>query len=538
MEDNAVYAWLMQRAIIYARISQDRTGAGLGIDRQFTECEEYAAAHGLQVVGRLADNDISAYSGKPRPSYQELLERIRKGECEVVLTWHTDRLHRVPSELEEYIIASEQHGVGTQTVRAGMLDLATPAGRFMARQLGAIARYESEQKGERVSAKRRQAALAGQWQGGPRPFGWSIIKETNEHGRVHHNITINEKEAELVRWAFQAVLEGKPISGIVAHFQRSGVPSTRGNGWRHSTIRTLLQRTRNCGIESLKGAELGKSQFPPLVDEGTFRAVQRILKDPKRKTQDDNRVKHLLSGIARCHCGEPLVSSKASAGAPQYSCISYRFPATRRKDVRHVSRRTEELDAHVEERWPYIVYGPGSALRVHAPARAEDRRRTEEELTKLRSQQDDLIDMWANGVLERKQFERKNVELRGQVGKLEQELADMTEQSQLLPDLHTSQIAAYWQTLDVLEKRKLLRQSVDITCYSTDGRRFQNLEEPWKYVDIKPLPIAEGKQRIIYVKPTIEPIYEEWEPESAGLPAGTPAPWPPRRLEAIGEEPS
>ena len=64
----------MRRTIIYARISQDRTGAGLGVDRQFTECEEYAEQHDLQVIDRLADNDISAYSGKRRPAYQELLD--------------------------------------------------------------------------------------------------------------------------------------------------------------------------------------------------------------------------------------------------------------------------------------------------------------------------------------------------------------------------------------------------------------------------------------------------------------------------------
>ncbi|MGQ1796990.1 recombinase family protein [Kocuria oceani] len=69
----------MQRAIIYARISQDRTGAGLGIERQFTECVEFAEQHGLQVVERLADNDISAYSGKRRPGYQELLDVPSQG---------------------------------------------------------------------------------------------------------------------------------------------------------------------------------------------------------------------------------------------------------------------------------------------------------------------------------------------------------------------------------------------------------------------------------------------------------------------------
>ncbi|WP_312794535.1 recombinase family protein [Kocuria sp.] len=274
----------MRNAIIYARISQDRQGAGLGVDRQLVECQEYARAHDLRVIETLTDNDISTYSGKRRPGYEELLSRIRGSKAEVVLVWHTDRLHRSPKELEEYIDACEAGGVQTLTVKAGKLDLATPHGRLIARSLGNLARYESEHKGERIKAKRRQAALAGVWQGGARPFGWEIIKETDEHGQVRNVPVLKEDEAQLVRWAFQAVLEGKSISAIVAHFERSGVPSVRGNGWRHSTGRSLFARTRNCGIESLDGEEMGPSTFPAIVDEGTFRAVRSILKRPNRKS--------------------------------------------------------------------------------------------------------------------------------------------------------------------------------------------------------------------------------------------------------------
>ncbi|MFF0989553.1 recombinase family protein [Kocuria nitroreducens] len=507
----------MKRAVIYARISQDRTGAHLGVSRQLSECEDFAQGRNIQVVDRLTDNDISAYSGKPRPGYEELLQRIRDGSVDEVLVWHTDRLHRSPKELEEYIDACSVHGVQTQTVKAGELDLATSTGRLIARQLGSLARYESEHKGERVKAKRRQAALAGQWQGGARPFGWQIRKETDEHGGVRNVPVIDETEAELVRWAFQAVLEGRPISSIVAHFQRSGVPSARGNEWRHSTVRSLLGKTRNCGIESLHGEELGLSTFPALVDEGTFRAVQRILKDPKRKSQDDNRVKHLLGGIAKCHCGMPMVAGNTGRGARQYVCESYRFPETRRKDISHVSRRLEELDAHVQRRWPHIIYGTGSALRLHAPGRAEDRQQVEKELTKLRAQQDELIDMWSEGSLTRRQFEAKNAEFGSAIDKLEDQLADLAQTSEFLPDLQPNQAAAYWETLDVLQKRALLKQSVEIICYPTGGKRFSKLENAWEYVRIEALPATAENQRIIYWNPTVEAQYDESDPMFSGV---------------------
>src|SRR5829696_8102553 len=135
---------LRRRAAIYTRISQDRTGAGFGIERQETDCRALAERLGWEIVAVHADNDLSAYSGKPRPGYRALLADLRAGVADAVVVWHTDRLHRHPSELEEYIQTCEPRGVPTQTVKAGPIDLATPTGRAVARTVGAWARFEVE----------------------------------------------------------------------------------------------------------------------------------------------------------------------------------------------------------------------------------------------------------------------------------------------------------------------------------------------------------------------------------------------------------
>jgi site-specific DNA recombinase len=66
-----------RRAAIYCRISRDRIGAGLGVERQETECRELAARLGWTVAVVYVDNDISAYSGKARPGYRALLEDLK-----------------------------------------------------------------------------------------------------------------------------------------------------------------------------------------------------------------------------------------------------------------------------------------------------------------------------------------------------------------------------------------------------------------------------------------------------------------------------
>lgn len=95
-------------AVIYARISQDRTGPGLSTARQIQDCRELAVRLGLAVTGVFTDNDViaSSYCRKPRPEYQAMFGR--SPTVDAVLIWHADRLHRQPIELEEYVRLVQQ----------------------------------------------------------------------------------------------------------------------------------------------------------------------------------------------------------------------------------------------------------------------------------------------------------------------------------------------------------------------------------------------------------------------------------------------
>src|SRR5215469_2991704 len=160
-------------AAIYVRISQDRGGAGLGVERQ--ELESRALADRLEwtITKVYCDNDMSAFSGRRRPDYEAMLADIEAGLINAVIAWHPDRLHRRAAELERYIGVCETHGVANQTVTAGMWDLSSPSGRMVARQLGAVAAYESEHKSERLRSARVQQARNGRHHGGIRPYGYA-----------------------------------------------------------------------------------------------------------------------------------------------------------------------------------------------------------------------------------------------------------------------------------------------------------------------------------------------------------------------------
>ena len=90
------------RAAIYVRLSHDKTGEGLAVERQEQDCRQLAAEHGWHVEHVYSENSISAFNGKRRPAYEQLAD-IAEGHVGVVIAWSHDRLNRRPSELERYV---------------------------------------------------------------------------------------------------------------------------------------------------------------------------------------------------------------------------------------------------------------------------------------------------------------------------------------------------------------------------------------------------------------------------------------------------
>src|SRR5215207_4469590 len=91
-----------RRFAIYTRISRDRVGAGLGVERQLGDCRELVSRMGGETVLTLSDNDLSGMGHKHRPGYESLLQAMRSGQIDAVAVWHGDRLTRSMVELETY----------------------------------------------------------------------------------------------------------------------------------------------------------------------------------------------------------------------------------------------------------------------------------------------------------------------------------------------------------------------------------------------------------------------------------------------------
>lgn len=393
------------RAGIYARISSDPTGRGLGVARQEADCRRLAQDKDWHVAHVYVDNDISATSGKRRPEYEQLLDDLDTRRITAVCVWDLDRLHRRPIELERFLDLADRRDVALASV-GGEVDLATVQGRLVARLKGAVARAEAEQIGRRVSRKLVEKAEAGAPHG-RRAYGYRRVAELDDHGRRRSRDEVDEDEAAVVIDIAKRLISGDSLRSIVAELNGRGVPSPNGGQWRPVQVRHVVTRKRNVALRVHRGQVIGPAAWPPILDCEMFDAVQAVLADPARKTTVGAARRHLLSGIARCGpCGQPTrvahIGKHLVYRCTGRSCVSRDRDAVDDLVVRVVLGRLSMTDA--------------AALFADDDEAVREAR---QEAAQLRARLDGAADQYAEGRIDAQQLSRITERLRPRLTELE-----------------------------------------------------------------------------------------------------------------------
>jgi site-specific DNA recombinase len=298
-------------AAVYVRISDDPTGEGLGVARQERECRALCKRNGWKLAEVFTDNDTSAYRKRRRPAYERLLDALKSGAVGAVVAWHPDRLHRSPVELEEFIAVIDACGAEVATVSAGNWDLSSPSGRLVARQLGAVARYESEHKAERHRLKHDELFRDGKPAGGDRCFGFGP-----------DNITHVPVQVEAIRWAAQHLLDGGSLRSVCSTWNTQGLSTTFGNPWQPWVVKRLVTSAKVGGRRERDGVTVD-AVWEPILPWETVQRLRVVLTDPARRRNLHSRRYLLTGGVAVCGlCGKGLVARPKGDGRRCYVCAS------------------------------------------------------------------------------------------------------------------------------------------------------------------------------------------------------------------------
>lgn len=299
-------------AVIYCRISSDQGRDSVGVSRQEVDCRVVARRLGLRVAAVLVDNDFNAYSGVHRPGYAALVELVTEGRVQAVIAWHPDRLHRSLRELEEFITLVDTANIEVHTVAAGDVDLSTPVGRMVARQLGTFARYESGHRSERVKAAHRDLARRGRYGGGARPYGYDQVRDQAGRAVGDGTLVVVPDEAKLIREAARRVIAGETASAVCSDFNARGYTTSTGGRWHIDTLRNMLVSPRLVGLRVHHGEVVGRALWPPILTDQQHQLLRQRL--DRRRTHQQRAGHHLLAE-RRLHGGMIGAASLTCASA-------------------------------------------------------------------------------------------------------------------------------------------------------------------------------------------------------------------------------
>jgi site-specific DNA recombinase len=383
------------RAAVYCRISRDPRGDLLGVQRQEPPCRELCARLGWEVVDVYTDDDLSAYNGKHRPAYEQMLEDLRAGRVNAIVAWAADRLTRRPVENEAIIDLAERLGVKLATV-GGEYDLATPSGRLHFRQLGIIARYESEHRAERLRLKHEQLARAGKLHGsGGRPFGYE-----------HDRLTVRETEAALVREAVQRLLAGESVRTVIRNWNARGITTATGKSWRNSALTRMLRSARIAGKREHHGVVVADAVWPAIIAPAEHEQLLAVLDGRARAWGPAGTVvrRYLLTGFLVCgRCGAKLVAQPRMDGVRSYACAVGKG----RLGCGRTTRLAEPLEAYVRDAVIAALDSPELLVALEAVREDAADDAVDGLLNRLRATETQLEDLgrdYADGLVIREAF--------------------------------------------------------------------------------------------------------------------------------------
>jgi DNA invertase Pin-like site-specific DNA recombinase len=204
------------RALLYVRVStEEQSLSALGQEAQIATLTAEAERRGweIEVISEVG----SGKSLTGRPLLREALDRLDRGEAQILAAARIDRVARHTADALAIVERADRHRWDLVTLGEGSIDTSTPAGRFALTIVAAAAQLERDL----IAARTREALAAKRARG-------------EEMGRP---VTLAPEVRDRIgaEWA-----AGRNLTQIAEGLAADGIPTARGGIWRPNTIKRVL----------------------------------------------------------------------------------------------------------------------------------------------------------------------------------------------------------------------------------------------------------------------------------------------------------
>jgi len=262
--------------VLYARKStESEERQVLSIDSQITEFHALAEREGLEIVAMKRESHSAKETGC-RPIFNEIVEEVRAGKYNGILTWAPDRISRNAGDLGK-IVDLMDAGILHEVRTFSQTFSNNPNEKFLLMILGSQAKLENDNRGINVKRGLRTRCEMGLWPG-VAPVGYTNQKHMDKKCQV----IIDPDRAPIVKKMFEKMAYEQWSGRKIYHWLRFELNfHTRGNKpLALSNIYRTLQNTFYYGIFEYPrdSGNWYQGKHEPIVSKELFEKVQEQLK--------------------------------------------------------------------------------------------------------------------------------------------------------------------------------------------------------------------------------------------------------------------
>ncbi len=277
------------RVCAYARVSTEKEEQLNSYNSQLKYYEEKIKSNSdWKYVGIYADEGITGTLDYKRDGFMKMMQDATQNKFDMIITKSISRFGRNTVDTLKYVRLLKEKGIAIyfEEERINTLQI---SGEIMLTVLSAMAQQESENISSHVRLGLKMKKDRGELIGYNGCYGYNYNLETKE-------ITINEDEANIVRYMFERYVEGVGSSTIAKELTAKGIKTPKGGTkWCESTIRGILKNEKYIGdvlmgktftidpISHKRLSNLGeadkhylKEHHQPIISKELFDRVQEI----------------------------------------------------------------------------------------------------------------------------------------------------------------------------------------------------------------------------------------------------------------------
>ena len=313
-----------KRVCAYARVSSGSEAQGESLENQTTYYQNLIEANPeYEFAGVFADQGITG-TKENRPEFQKMLELVRKGHIDLILTKSISRFARNTTIVLELVRELKMLGVEVVFEKEQISSLSGD-GELMLTVLSSFAQAESKNVSDNLKWRYQRKFQNGELAINATRF---LGYDKNKQGEL----VINPAQAEVVKRIFEAALAGQGSFVIARQLNEEGVATVAGGKWYSSTVLGILKNEKYRGDAKLQKTyrkdHLGKKKcrnhgevdsfyiennHPPIISGDMWEEAQRqivLRAAAKGNVSGKNAAytnRYPLTGMLFCgKCGAPL----------------------------------------------------------------------------------------------------------------------------------------------------------------------------------------------------------------------------------------